>query len=164
MNQSLELIKRGVTTELAYNVEQMSEESQNVLYEGFRFRLKNKTFRSRLAKKTPTKKGYFVAFWEKDNHAKNKPFDYESSPDFLIINVIDFKNQGQFIFPKALLAQKKILLSLNSKGKMAIRVYPEWVKELNKTAFQTQQWQLHYFIDLSKDLIDVSKLKQLYTI
>ena len=116
MNQSLELIKRGVTTELAYNIEQMSEESQNVLYEGFRFRLKNKTFRSRLAKKTPTTKGYFVALWEKDNHAKNRPFDYESSPDFLIINVIDFKNQGQFIFPKALLAQKKILLSLNSIG------------------------------------------------
>jgi len=77
--------------------------------------------------------------------------------------VIDSKNQGQFIFPKALLLQKQILLSLNSKGKMALRVYPEWVKELNKTAFQTQQWQLPYFIDLSKDLIDSSRLKQLYT-
>ncbi|WP_294976134.1 MepB family protein [uncultured Leuconostoc sp.] len=164
MKQSIELMGRSVTSKLAYNIEMISEESQNALYEGFTFRLKDKKFRSRLAKRTPTKKGYFVVFWEKDSHSKNKPFDYDNSPDFLIINVIDLYRQGQFVFPKALLVQKKILVSADSKGKMALRVYPEWVKDLNKTAVQTQQWQIPYFIDLSKDLIDSAKLKQLYTL
>ena len=165
MNQSIQSIQliNSVTNKLTDNIEQISEESQNSVYEGFRFRLKSKTYRSRLAKKTPTKKGYFVAFWGKDSQGKNKPFDYDSSPDFLIINMIDSDNKGQFVFPKAILAQKKILVSPNSKGKMALRIYPDWIKELNKTALKTQQWQKSHFIDLSKDLIDYAKVQQLYT-
>jgi hypothetical protein len=32
---------------------------------------------------------------------------------------------------------------------MALRVYPNWEQQLNKTALTTQQWQSEYFVDLS---------------
>ncbi len=32
---------------------------------------------------------------------------------------------------------------------MALRVYPSWVDNLNKSAKRTQTWQLQYFVDLS---------------
>lgn len=42
-----------------------------------------------------------------------------------------------------------------------MRVYPLWEQNLNKTAEKTQQWQLVYFIDLSRDSIDYNKLKSI---
>ncbi|MGO2083977.1 MepB family protein [Vagococcus sp.] len=136
-------------------------ETQNQEYEGATFNLSNFTYRSRLAKKTSTKKGYFVVFWEKDSHQKNHPYLFDDSPDKLIITIIDGKNKGQFIFPKQRLLEKGILKTENSKGKMGIRVYPTWEKELNKTANKTQDWQKDYFIDLSAKF-DYSFLKKLY--
>ena len=44
---------------------------------------------------------------------------------------------------------------------MAMRVYPPWEDNLNKTATQTQKWQKEYFIDLS-DKIDYKRLAELY--
>lgn len=117
--------------------------------------------RSRLAKLTPKKKGYFVAFWEKDTKGINQAYSYENSPEKLIVSVIDNERRGQFIFPKKALLKYGILKSPKQKGKMALRVYPSWVTELNTNAAKTQTWQVEYFIDLS-DAIDVDKLKKLY--
>jgi hypothetical protein len=69
--------------------------------------------------------------------------------------------KGQFVFPKSKLLEKGILKNEDTQGKMAIRVYPFWEKELNKSAAQTQKWQQEYFIDLS-DGIDDQKLIDLY--
>lgn len=57
--------------------------------------------------------------------------------------------------------KKEILSSENKKGKMAIRVYPPWEKNLNNTALKTQKWQEEYFIDLRNN-IDKNKILKLY--
>ena len=121
----------------------------NQEYEAFNFNLKDLSFKSRLAKKTPLKQGYFVAFWQKNNINKNEPFDQQNSRDKLVITVQDGLHSGQFIFPKKVLIEQKILKTETSKGKMALRVYPSWVDNLNKSAKRTQTWQLQYFVDLS---------------
>lgn len=130
-------------------ISKIQEEKQNSNYEGMTFFLGHHHIRSRLAKKTPTKKGYFVAAWEKDNFNQNKPFDDENSPDLLIISIMDQSKNGVFIFPKSTLVTQKILNSSKTTGKMAFRVYPSWENNLNKTATKTQLWQKAFFIDLS---------------
>lgn len=120
-------------------------ERYNEEYEGCYFDLNGKKIRSRLAKKTPTKTGYFVAFWEKDANDVNQPFDENDPHDYLLINIIDGNKQGQFVFPKEILIKQGILKSEKFKGKMAMRVYPSWETELNKTAVRTQKWQVPFF-------------------
>ncbi|MFC6346725.1 MepB family protein [Vagococcus carniphilus] len=125
--------------------ENICYEKQNGEYEGMTFTINNQSFRSRLAKKTPTKKGYFVVFWEKDGNNINQPFLFEESPQETLVFVSDNEKRGVFKFPKEILLKKGILKDDKSKGKMGIRVYPEWESDLNQTATKTQQWQLDYF-------------------
>lgn len=136
-------------------------EKQNSGYEGFIFQLNHHVYRSRLAKLTPKKKGYFVAVWEKDANGMNQAYCYEDSPDKLIISIIDGEKCGQFIFPKSILLTYGILKNATQKGKMAFRVYPSWVSDLNATAKKTKSWQRDYFIDLSKGF-EVEKLKEMF--
>lgn len=100
-------------------------------------------------------------FWVKDDNKKNRPYKREETPEKLIITVIDEDRKGQFIFPKELLLKKNIIESENNKGKMAMRVYPDWETELNKTAEQTKKWQSDYFIDLTNEINEV-RFRELY--
>lgn len=136
-------------------------EEQNIDYEGAVFRLNQRAYRTRLAKLTPKKKGYFVAAWEKDANGTNQAYQYEDSPNKLIVSVIDGEKCGQFIFPKSVLLAKGILKTATQKGKMAFRVYPNWVSDLNATATKTQAWQSDYFIDGSNGF-EAEKLKVMY--
>lgn len=136
-------------------------EEQNIDYEGATFQLNHHVYRTRMAKLTPKKKGYFVAVWEKDANGTNQAYRYEDSPDKLIVSVIDGEKCGQFIFPKSALLTYGILKNATQKGKMAFRVYPSWVSDLNATAKKTQSWQSDYFIDLSKGF-EVEKSKEMY--
>ncbi|MDJ1110566.1 MepB protein [Staphylococcus casei] len=136
-------------------------EQWNQEYEAFNFEFSGVKFKSRLAKKTPKKVGYFVAFWCKNEINKNRPFNFKESKDKLIINILDGSKKGQFIFPKELLFKKGIISSEKHKGKMAIRVYPSWERDLNKTAVSTQKWQIPYFLDFTKGF-DEEKIKELY--
>ncbi len=133
-------------------------------YEGVTLKIYERKFRSRLAKKTFKKKGYFVAFWEKDEQGINQAYSYKNYPEKLIISILDGERSGQFIFPKSLLLQKKILRDESSKGKMALRVYPSWETDLNKSANSTQVWQSLYFINTSDNIdnIDTEMIKHLY--
>lgn len=135
-------------------------EPLNTEYESCHFNINQTSYRSRRAKKTPNKKGYFVVFWVKDENNKNRPYTYKETTDKLIITVFDEQHAGQFIFPKQVLLEKNII-SHHTKGKMAMRVYPTWVDELNSTAIKTQKWQTKYFIDLT-NTIDLDKLYNLY--
>lgn len=159
--KSINLIKKLLSTMEYPELTKFCLEEQNKDYEGACFSISQSTFRSRLAKLTPKKKGYFLAFWEKNNLNTNQAFSYEKSPDYLIISIIDGDKTGQFIFPKDLLKQQKILRTEAQKGKMAIRVYPSWEFDLNSTASNTQKWQTPYFIDLSQGS-DIKKFKELY--
>lgn len=139
----------------------LKREEQNSDYEGSILQINNYVYRTRLAKLTPKKKGYFVAMWEKDTTGTNQAYSYEESPEKLIVSIIDGKKCGQFIFPKNVLLKYGILKSTKQKGKMAIRVYPSWITGLNATAKKTQAWQIVYFIDLSEGF-EVEKLKEMY--
>lgn len=141
-------------------VKSIEEEKQNSKYGAGTFQLSSKTARFRVAKKTPTKIGQFVVFWEKDENNNNQPFLYENAPDLLIITT--FKNSsefGQFIFPKKILYKKNILKSIDTKGKMGLRVYPSWDTPISKVAIETQKWQLAYFIDIGNT--DKSLIKEM---
>ena len=164
MKRSHEILQKTVVPFLNGQVIHYLEEPQNSEYESFLFSINQHTFRNRLAKKTPTKKGYFVVFWEKNNHNKNQAFDFKNSPDFLIVNVIDKEHKGLFLFPKSVLLNQNILRSPQTQGKMAIRVYPSWEKDLNKTAERTQRWQSDYFIDLSNNDRHHKKLESLLNV
>ena len=159
--KSMDYLTRIIPRISEYSLDDFKVEEQNEEYEGTIFHLGNHSYRSRKAKITPKKLGYFVVFWEKDETNKNKPYDFDSSPDKLIITVVDQEKLGQFIFPKEILAKKKILSDGKNKGKMALRVYPDWVTGLNKTARTTQQWQSSFFIDLTNKQ-ELSKLQKLY--
>lgn len=137
------------------------DEQWNQSYEAYNFNINGYVFKSRLAKKTTKKKGYFLSLWEKDKTKKNRAFDYESFPGKLTVHVMDDSQVGQFIFPKHVLFHKGILRNHASKGKMAFRVYPTWEKDLNRVAHKTQEWQKQYFIDMSQT-IDVPSIKRAY--
>ena len=84
-----------------------NEEQQNLEYAARTFELINKltikTVRFRVAKQTPTKIGQFVTFWEKDSKGMNRPFQYDSSPDLLVITTFkDNRTFGQFFSKRGL--------------------------------------------------------------
>lgn len=147
-------------------VKSIQEEKQNSNYCAGTFQLASRTVRFRVAKKTPTKVGQFVAFWEKDENNKNQPFTYEEAPDLLVITTfISDSTFGQFIFPKDILFKHNILKSSSTKGKMAIRVYPSWDCPTSKQAVKTQEWQLPYFIDMSNpNELPIDKVMELYAL
>ncbi|PHK48634.1 MepB family protein [Staphylococcus edaphicus] len=138
-------------------------EAYNSEYESFCFQLNCHQIRCRLAKKTPTKSGYFVAFWTKGTDNKNRAFTYQEAKDYLIITIIDSIHKGLFIIPKPELYAQDLLYVKNKQGKMAMRVYPTWESNLNRTAKQTQLWQTKYFIDLTNET-DYTLLKKLLPI
>ena len=129
------------------SIQNLLVEEQNQAYEGLTFELNDETYRSRLAKKTPNKKGYFVVFWEKNRQNNNQPYAFESAPNQLIVLILDEEKQGVFLFPKKVLLEQGILRDETTKGKMAIRVYPTWENELNASARRTQKRQEAYFTD-----------------
>ncbi|GGB03585.1 MepB protein [Macrococcus hajekii] len=104
----------------------IGQDPYDVEYEGLDITLNNQHFKSRLAKKTPDKVGYFIAVWKKDDKNKNIPFEVVDIEQNLVINITDGSLMGRFIFDKEILT-----------GKMAFRIYPPWERELNQTAERT---------------------------
>lgn len=123
-------------------------EEWNQQYEAVEIKTRNGLFKSRFAQRTPNKKGYFFAMWKKDENNTNVPFTEDDLENQLIVNIVDDKRRGQFIFPKDILIKKGFLKSDDSKGKMALRVYPPWETGLNNTAAKTQVWQCAYFNEI----------------
>lgn len=62
-------------------LETIQQEPQKATYEGCIFTVEGIRYRSRLAKRTPKKAGYFVAFWEKDAAGVNQAFYANNSLD-----------------------------------------------------------------------------------
>ncbi len=114
-------------------------EHWNEKYESMLIRLPNDSIfkRYRLAKKTPKKEGYFTVFWKKGENNKNVPYSIEALVDEYIILIDEPSQGGVFIIPKDIAIKKHIVSTENSKGKIAMRFYPPWCKNLNKTARAT---------------------------
>lgn len=161
MFESVLFIKKIIETVGLPQINLIETEPFNTEYESCNFYIGEQKYKSRRAKKTPNKKGYFVVFWTKDKNNKNRPYTWEETPEKLIVTVLDKDKKGQFIFPKEILLEKQIISKDNIKGKMAMRVYPSWEVELNKTAKRTQKWQNDYFIDFTSD-VNEEKINKLY--
>lgn len=149
-NYLSEKLWRNIFSDLDSQNFNIELEQWNEEYESLDIVIGNIKCKSRLAKKTPKKQGYFVAIWKKDSLNKNIPFNEDDIGDYLVINILDDYNEGQFVFPVSILIEKGIVKADNSKGKMAFRVYPPWVKDLNKTAMVSQKWQTEYFYKMGE--------------
>lgn len=151
-----------------FTISSIKQEAQNAEYAAGLFTLSSqstiKTARFRVAKQTPTKIGQFVTFWEKDSKGINQPFQYDSSPDLLVVTTFkDSHAFGQFVFPKNVLLRHNILQFHFTKGKMGIRVYPSWDKPTSHTALRTQSWQLDYFFMVADTgILPIAKIRALY--
>jgi hypothetical protein len=102
----------------------------------------------RKAKITPKKTGQFVTLWKRNNIDKKiEPYHQNDTIDFFIIfcDTLD-DHRGLFVFPKSILLDNKIIQSDSQEGKLAMRVYPPWATNLNKTAAKAFFWQLPFFI------------------
>ncbi|AVN62426.1 hypothetical protein CG001_02115 [Mesoplasma coleopterae] len=120
----------------------------NKEYEAAKFILHGETCYFRKVKKTPKKAGYFVAMYKIEN--KNTPINYNDQINKLILYVLDGTNEGYFVFDKNTLLNNGILSFENKRGKMAFRVYPNWVNDLNSTAEKTKTWQMEHFFEIKK--------------
>ena len=81
--------------------------------------------------------------WKKDENNTNVPFIEDDLENQLIVNIVDDKRRGQFIFPKDILIKKGILkvMILRENG-------IESVSTLGDTAAKTQVWQCAYFNEI----------------
>lgn len=164
-NKALTYVNKLLYEPNHLTIKNIREETQNADYGAGIFQLNSKSIRFRVAKITPTKIGQFVSFWEKDEANKNQAFSYENATDLLVINTFHHNGDfGQFVFPKEVLLKQNILKTADTKGKMAIRVYPSWDTPTSKQAIATQKWQLPYFINVNDTIsLSIHELLKLYS-
>lgn len=130
-------------------ISELTIDKESVNYHACSFKIGGKKIIYRTAKVTPTKAGQFVTIWKKNEQNITAPFDVSDDFEFIIINCENEDLAGQFIFPKSVLLDKKIISGNKSSGKRGIRIYPAWDEKLNSQAQKTQHWQLNYFVNLS---------------
>lgn len=162
-HKALNYVNENLYQPNRFLISDVKEEVQNSDYGAGVFQLNEKSVRFRVAKITPNKAGQFVVFWEKNENGKNQAFSYEKAPDLLVINTFTELRFGQFVFPKEILLKQEILKTTDTKGKMAIRVYPGWEKPTSEQAIKTQKWQLEYFVEMDNtNNFPVQELLKLY--
>ena len=125
-----------------------AREAESDEYDACRFVLNGKKVIYRQAKVTPKKVGQFVTVWQRNPTSGTiEPFRSDSDFDFVVVGVCDGSHHGQFVFPKAALAERGVISSHTSAGKRGFRVYPEWDEPTSKQAKATQAWQALYFFE-----------------
>jgi hypothetical protein len=125
-------------------------EAESGEYGACRFELDGRAVVFRVAKTTPTKLGQFVTLWKRPGPGDAiAPLAAADRVDFVVVEVAQAGQRGQFVFDKSILIRKGVLSSADHPGKRAIRVYPPWTSPVAKDAVRTQQWQRHYFLYFS---------------
>lgn len=142
------------------------KEKESAEYDAYRFQLNGLNIVFRSAKTTPTKIGQFVTLWKrKQDGGPIQPYDVSDDFDWVVINTKTDAHFGQFVFPKAVLAQHRIITSEVKEGKRGFRVYPPWGTTVSKQAQASQKWQLDYFLPIPFDgSVDLSRARFLYGI
>ena len=157
------LINNLVFEKCKFEVKEVILENESQTYGACTFKLDKLSFIFRVAKITPTKAGLFVSIWKRNHAGVTAPIDNIDEMDFIIITARNEDNFGMFIFPKSVLADEGIITQNNNIGKRGIRVYPPWVKTLNKQAISTQSWQQKYFLTIN-NTTDLELAKKLFLI
>jgi len=158
----LQIASNLVYHPLGYQINNLQIESESREYVACAFELNRLKIKHRLSKITPTKTGQFVTIWKRNEAGITTPFNDQDEFDLLIISANSVDRSGQFIFPKAILVQHKIITKNGIEGKRGIRVYPPWDTVTNKQAEKTQQWQAPYFLQIDiNENIDLARAKKL---
>jgi hypothetical protein len=168
MSEVLEIVKNvksNMYAKYGLKIENFLPEEESSEYHGHTFTLKNKNGLFRIAKKTPTKTGWFVTIWKRDADNIIVPYDRIDAIDFVVIAVSDNNNVGEFIFSKTILLKKNIFSEDAKEGKRAIRVYTPWDTTISTQAAKTQKWQGQFFVDLgSSNSEHTLTIKNLYSV
>lgn len=166
MLKALEIVKNAqdnIYAKCGLKFENFSPEDESSEYYAHTFTIKDKKGLFRIAKKTPTKSGWFVTIWKRGSDNIIAPYDESDSIDFVVIAVSDGNNLGEFVFPKTILTKKNIFSANGKEGRRAIRVYAPWDKTTSSQAAKTQKWQGQFFVVLtSENSENFSKIKTLY--
>ena len=147
----------------SFAISDFKVEAESQEYGACKFQLNGLRVVYRNAKTTPKKVGQFVTCWKRNEKGPIEPFSELDSFDLLVINVSTNNHHGQFVFPKLVLAQKRILSTQTKAGKRGFRVYPLWDKTTVGQARSTQKWQLDYFL-LTGDHLNLVEAKRLYKV
>ncbi|WP_442587262.1 MepB family protein [Pedobacter sp. AW31-3R] len=138
-------------------------DTESKAYAACSFVLNGKLIHHRKSKITPTKTGQFVTIWKRNAQGITTPFDFSDHFDFIVITACGGQEVGQFIFPKAVLAEKAIISSNGREGKRGIRVYPPWDKAESQQAAKTIAWQTRYFISMGAHApVDLEWIKKIF--
>ncbi|MBS1950043.1 MAG: hypothetical protein OJF59_002308 [Cytophagales bacterium] len=160
----LKIVKELVYDKCGFNLSNLKQNLEGVQYGACSFELNGKIIQYRVSKITPTKTGQFVTTWKRNKDGITEPFDISDGLDFIIITSKSGRNFGQFIFPKSVLADKRIITRNGKGGKRGIRVYPPWDIATNKQAEKTQSWQTKYFLTIDNhSSTDLELTKKLFT-
>ncbi|TAE13197.1 MAG: hypothetical protein EAZ95_11510 [Bacteroidetes bacterium] len=157
MTEELKLIKELVYDICGLELRKLERSLESEEYSACSFELNGKKILYRVSKITPTKIGQFVTIWKRNKEGITIPFDVADDLDFVVITSKNASNLGQFIFPKAVLADNGIITQNGKEGKRGIRIYPAWDITTNKQAKKTQIWQLKYFLDINQPDFDLVK-------
>ncbi|MNU89782.1 MepB protein [compost metagenome] len=149
--EPLRRIVDSILSKFRLTIGNITQDQECEAYSGVNFQLNERTVKFRKAKITPKKTGQFVTLWKRNSNGQTEPFSITEPIDFYIIAVERDQNLGFFLFPKAVLAEKRILTENGKEGKRGFRVYPAWDIPENKQAEKTKSWQISFFIDLSSN-------------
>ncbi len=143
-------VKRNVYDKCGFELTELKLE-EGKEYGACTFKLNGKTVIFRIAKITPKKTGQFVAIWKRNEQGITQPFTAVDEIDFMIISAQLDECFGQFIFPKAVLIEQKIISNGQEEGKRGMRIYPPWDEVYNKQAKNTKNWQKDYFVKIEEN-------------
>ncbi|MFK7750033.1 MAG: MepB family protein [Kordia sp.] len=146
MYKTFKKIKESLYDSCNFQLSNFRLEAESSAYEACSFQLETSHIICRTAKITPKKVGQFVTIWKRNSEGITAPFHETDAFDFIVINVEKEQQLGQFVFPKSVLIQKRIVATELKDGKRGIRVYPAWDKPKSIQAIKTQKWQLQYFV------------------
>lgn len=165
LNNILNGLKTQVYDKIGFEIDYLKFEIESANYGACTFECNGAGIIHRVAKITPKKTGQFVAIWKRSQKGITMPFDVTDNFDLMVITIKCDHQLGQFVFPKAILANKGIIAQNGSGGKRGIRVYPPWDKVTNKQAQVSQNWQLKYFLPIKNDeTLDLVLAKKIYGI
>ena len=135
---------------LGYSPEsgKIASSMENAAYGGMTFDCGGRRFEFRVAKKTPTKQGYFVVFWKRSVSGESIPYSDKDVFDELVVVVALAPQVRFFVFPKVVLVQHGILTSVSSPGKRGFRIYEPSEVLGSRQARATQAWQAPFFVKL----------------
>jgi len=139
------------------------KEAESADYGAYDFELNNRHIKFRVAKITPKKIGFFFTLWKRLNNGPILPYDLADPIDLFVVSVRNANHFGQFVFPKIVLYEHKILSKNGVGGKRALRVYPPWITTESSQAQRTQTWQQGYFFEIKTNHTNASMVEKLYT-